>query len=279
MAKYTLTSYDPIEMELPKPQVPDSLVESQIEKLMEPLMEYREVAEDRGVLPGDFLVVTTRDARMDEAPAKNFIMEHSIYHVGAGEMPKTFDDELIGIKPGETKDVCAKIKLPLMKDGETADLTMSVDVEKILSASMPELTDEFVVEHFAPATDVEDFRRRVAGQFVLKNMAKDDPQFPDLVLGRLAERLVETPDEADRMPGMPDDALKITCAIDALAEHLDLDLDEEQIIAQMPGEDAGQREMIYEQLKEQGKLDEAKVFAQREAALAWLVNNSTVAYA
>lgn len=279
MTKYTLTSYEPIEMELPKPQVPDSLVESQIEKLLEPHMEYREVAEDRGVLPGDFLVVTTRNARMDEAPAKNFIMDHSIYHVGAGEMPKTFDDELIGIKPGETKDVCAKIKLPLMKDGETADLCMTVEVEKILSASKPELTDAFVVEHFAPATDVADFRKRVAGQFMLKDMAKDDPQFPDLVLGRLAERLVEEPDEADRLPGMPDDALRITCAVDALADHLDLDLGKDQIIAQMPGEDAEQRAKIYDQLEEQGKLDEAKVFAQREAALAWLVNNSTVRYA
>lgn len=279
MAKYTLTSYDPIQMELPKPQVPDSLVESQIQKLMEPHLEYREVAEDRGVLPGDYLVVTTRDARMDGTPAKNFIMDHSIYHVGAGEMPKAFDDELVGVRPGEVKEVCAKIKLPLVKNGETADLCMSVEVEKILSASMPELTDAFVAEHFAPAVDVDDFRKRVAGQFMLKDMAKDDPQFPDLVLGRLAERLVEEPDEADRLPGMPDDALRITCAVDALADHLELDLDEEQIIAQMPGDDAEQRAKIYEQLKDQDKLGEAQVFARREAALSWLVNNSTVRYA
>lgn len=278
MAKYTLTSYEPIEMELPKPQVPESLVDSQIEKLMEPLAEYHEIQEDRGVLPGDFLVVTTRDARIDEAPAKNFIMERSIYHVGAGEMPKTFDDELIGMKAGETRAVCAAIKLPLMKDGDQAQLRMEVDVEKILSAERPELTDAFVAEHFAPAADVEDFRRRVAGQFAAKDMAKDDPQFPDLVLGRLAERLVEEPDPADRLPGMPDDALRITCAIDALADHLGLELDQDQIVAQMPGEDADQRAKIYEQLVDQGKADEAIIFARREAALSWLVNHSTVSY-
>ena len=32
MPKYTLTSYDPVSLEMPKPQVPDSLVDSQIEK-------------------------------------------------------------------------------------------------------------------------------------------------------------------------------------------------------------------------------------------------------
>ena len=278
MAKYTLSSYDPIHIELPKPQVPPSLVETQINKMLEPLSKYQEIDDDRGVLPGDFLVVTTADAAMDGSPARNFIMEHSIYHVGAGEMPKTFDDELIGVKSGETKGVCAKIKLPLAKDGEASDLTMEVTVEKILTCTPPELTDELVQEHFSPATTVDEFREGVAKQFGLPDMAKDDPQFPDLVLGKLAERLVEEPDPADRVEGMPDDALRATCAIDALADHLDLDLTEEQIVAQMPGDDIEQKRKIHQQLKDQGMGDQAVVFAKREAALSWLVNKSSVSY-
>ncbi len=279
MAKYTLTSYEPVEVTLPKPQVPDSLVDAQIQKLLEPFSEFHEVAEDRGVLPGDHIVVTTRDAAIDGNPAKNFIMEHSIYHVGAGEMPKTFDDELIGMKPGQTKAVTAKIKLPLAQEGDASALTMEVDVERILSSISPELDDAFITENFAPATNLEEFRQGVAAQFGLPDMAKDDPHFPDIVLDEIAKRLVEDPDPADRMEGMPDDALRIMCAIDALADHLELELEAAQIIAQMPGEDAAQREQIYQQLVEQGKADEAKVFAQREAALSWLVNHSTVRYA
>ena len=49
MKKYTLTSYDPVELDLPKPQVPASLVDAQIEKLLEPMAEYHEIAEERGV--------------------------------------------------------------------------------------------------------------------------------------------------------------------------------------------------------------------------------------
>lgn len=278
MAKYTLSSYEPIHIELPKPQVPPSLVETQISKMLEPMSKYQEIAEDRGVVQGDFLVVTTADAAMDGNPARNFIMEHSIYHVGAGEMPKTFDDELIGVMPGETKDTCAKIKLPLAKDGEASNLTMKVTVEKILTCMPPELTDELVREHFAPATTVEEFREGVAKQFGLPDMAKDDAQFPDLVLGELAKRLVEEPDPADRMEGMPDDALRATCAIDALADHLELDLSEDQIIAQMPGDDLEQKMKIHQQLKDQGMADQAIVFAKREAALSWLVNKSSVSY-
>ena len=278
MATYTLSSYDPVEVKLPKPQVPPSLVDAQIEKLMEPFSEFHEVAEERGVLPGDHLVVTTRDAALDGNPANNFVMQHSVYHVGAGEMPKAFDDELIGVKPGQTKQVEAKIRMPLAQDGAASVLTMDVDVEKILRAQAPELTDAFITEHFAPATNLEEFRQGVAAQFGLPDMARDDPHFPDIVLAELAKRLVEDPDPADRMEGMPDDALRIMCATDALADHLGIRLDREQVIAQMPDDDPAQREQIYQQLVDQGKEDEAAVFARREAALSWLVNNSSVSY-
>lgn len=279
MARYTLTSYDPVEVEIPKPQVPPSLVDAQIEKLMEPFAEYHEIEDDRGALPGDYLVVTTRDAALDGNPASNFIMDRSIYHIGAGEMPKSFDDELIGMKAGQTRSIDAAIKLPLAKDGEASRLTMDVTVDKILYNKAPELTDEFITEHFAPATDLASFKEGVAKQFGLPDMAKDDPSFPDIVLEELAKRLVEDPDPADRLEGMPDDALRITCAIDALADHLGIELAEEQIIAQMPGNDEEQRRQIYQQLKDQGKAEEAAVFGRREAALSWLVNNSSVRYA
>lgn len=278
MSTYTLNSYDPIHIELPKPQVPSSLVDAQIKKMLEPLSRYQEIDDDRGVLPGDYLVVTTEDAAIDGNPAKNFIMQHSIYHVGAGEMPKTFDDELIGIRAGQQKDVRAKIKLPLSPVDGDSELTMKVSVEKILMNIPPELTDELVCEHFAPATTVEEFREGVAKQFGLPDMAKDDPKFPDLLLEELAKRLVEEPDPSDRLPGQPMDALRATCAIDALADHLDIQLDNDQVVAQMPGEDLEQRMKIMQQLKERGMEEEARVFAKREAALSWLVNNSSVSY-
>ncbi|MEG0759764.1 MAG: hypothetical protein RR505_15235, partial [Raoultibacter sp.] len=118
MKNYTLTSYEPVHLELPKPQVPDSLVDAQIDKLLEPLAEYHEIAEERGAARGDHLVVTTEDARIDGNPASNFVLEHSVYHVGAGEMPRTFEDAIIGMVPGETRDIEAQIKLPLGKDDD-----------------------------------------------------------------------------------------------------------------------------------------------------------------
>lgn len=278
MKKYTLNSYEPICIELPKPQVPASLVDAQIDKLLEPFSEYHEIEEDRGARMGDFLVVTTRDAAIDGNPARNFILEHSIYHLGAGEMPRSFDTEILGMKAGESKDVVAHIKMPLSKDNEPSALTMSVEVEKVLYCVTPELTDELVAEHFAPAKTIEEFKKGVASQFGLPDMKKDDPSFPDLVLDELAKRLVEDPDPADLMDGQPMSALRATCAIDALADHLGIELTDEEVTAQMPGNDAEQREKIRKQLEEQGLADQAYVFARREAALSWLVNNSRVTY-
>ena len=278
MAKYTLSSYEPVSMVLPKPQVPDDLVTQQIEKLMEPLSEYHEVAEDRPAALGDYIVVTTEDSRIDGNLAKHFILESSLYHLGAGEMPKTFDDAIVGMRVGETRDVKALIKMPLGKENDMSLLTMTVTVEKLLRCVHPELTDELVQKHFAPATTVAEFREGVAAQFGLPDMKKDDPKFPDLVLAEIAKRLVEEPDPSDALPGMPADALRITCAIDALADHLGLELTDEQVTAQMPGEDQEQREKIRKQLEDKGMGDQARVFARREAALGWLVNNSSVSY-
>ncbi len=279
MKRYTLTSYDPVEVVLPRPRVPEGLVDAQIEKLLEPLSEYHEVAEERGVRRGDYVVVTTEDAALDGAPARNFVLQHSIYHVGAGEMPRAFDDEILGMLPGEEREVVAKVKTPLAKEGGFSALTMTVYVEKILAMVAPELSDELVREHFAPATTVAEFREGVASKFGLPDMRRDDPQFPDVVLEELAKRLVEEPDLADLMDGQPMAALRATCAIDALADHLNIELTEEQVTAQMPGDDAEQREKIRKQLEDQGLGDRAYVFARREAALSWLVNNSHVSYA
>ncbi len=89
-------------------------------------------------------------------------------------------------------------------------------------------------------------------------MRKDDAQFPDLVLDELAKRLVEDPDPADLMPGQPLEALRATCAIDALADHLDIQLTDADVTAQMPGNDAEQKERIRQQLEDQGLGDEAR---------------------
>ena len=215
---------------------------------------------------------------MDGNPASHFNLTNSLYHLGAGEMPKPFDDAIIGMHEGETRDVKAMIKMPMGKMNGVSLLTMTVSVSKILYVVTPSLTDEFVQKEFAPAKTVEEFRSGVAAQFSLPDMKKDDPKFPDIVLNEIAKRLVETPSEEDRLPGMPDDALRITCAIDALANHLDINLSDDQITAQMPGDDQQQKEKIRKQLEEQGLGDQAIVFARREAALSWLVNNSNVSY-
>lgn len=279
MAKYTLTSYEGIDVTLPKPEVPDHIIDQKIKELVEPLAEYHEVSTNRPATMGDYVVVSTEDACVNGRTASNFALQHSLYHIGGGEMPQTFDDAIRGMAPGETRDVVAKIKLPFAQDDDDlADLTMTVHLEKVLYRIDPKLDDNLVKEHFAPATTVQEFREGVAKQFTLPNMSPSDPQLPDILLAELAKRLVEEPAEEDYIEGMPYDALRETCAIDALADHLGIELSEEQVIAQMPGESAEQRTKVYEQMKGQGLADDARRFACREAALSWLANNSTVSY-
>lgn len=278
MSAYTLSSYEPVHLVLPKPTVPQELIDKRIEAMLEPFSEYRDVEEDRGVLPDDYLTVTTQGAAINGNPAPYLTMQHALYRLGSGEMPLAFDNELVGMRPGQQKDVSVPlgVSMPLV-EGDS-ELTVCVTVERIHQCVRPELTDEFVSGHFAPLASVSELRRDVASHFRLPDMRKDDPRFPDMVLSELALRLVEEPDAADALEDEPMEALRVACAIDALADHLGIGADEALFEGEIVGDESGERKRLLDQLRSKGMEKEAHDLMRREAALAWLVENSTVAY-
>ena len=53
-------------------------------------------------------------------------------------MPKAFDDAIVGMRSGETRDVKAMIKMPMGKVGGMSLLSMTVTIGKILYTVKPE---------------------------------------------------------------------------------------------------------------------------------------------
>ena len=201
---------------------------------------------------GDHVVVTTVDARLDGNPASNFVLEHSLYHAGGGEMPRTFDEELVGMVPGETKDAEAKIKLPLAKDGDASPPYHAGD-----GGEDPELPHAGAYRRVRGRA----LRARHDGGRVPRGRGQavrparhgqERRPVPRPRADELAKRLVEDPDPADLLPGQPLDARASRAPSTRSPTTWTSSSPTPTSRAQMPGNDAEQREKIRQQLEDQG---------------------------
>ena len=276
MAKYTLTSYDPIEITVPKMSVPESYITARIEDKLEAAAKYYPIEEPRAVRMFDYLTVTTSDAAIDGNPAVFMNREHVFHALGSGEMPHEFDAALIGAQIGEMCEVSFGVRAALGADGGRSTMTMNVLVEQIYNRVMPPVTDELVAEHLAPISTVEELRKSICQEFLDQGRDRNNSMLADAVLQKVAKRLVEDPDPADAQPGMSAFDLRYTCAIDAFADHLGIELSADEATQYLPGDSLAQKQQIRAELEKSGQSEEFFQFARREATLERLIEDAKV---
>ena len=276
MAKYTLTSYDPVEVVLSKPQVPQDFALSRLE----PIAQYSLLEDERTVRMFDYLTITTTDAKLDGNPAVFMNREHVLYQVGSGEMPQGFDMAIVGMQVDDTREVSFAVASALGPEAGRSNMRLTVHVEGIYSRSVPELTDELVAQNFAPLKTVEELDQAIIDEYCQQIMPseKGDPEFANEILKVIAQRLVEEPDPADAMPEMGEFELRATCATDAFADHLDMTPTYDQITDFMPGDTHEEKMEARERFEAQGFARDLETFVRRELTLAYLIQNATIRY-
>ncbi len=186
-----LSSYDPVEIEMPPSEVTESEIDAQVEMLRGYHATFEDV-EDRGVEDSDFVTVKVVNIKNAEALAGDSRM----IAMGSGSLPNAFDEGLMGMKVGETKEISWT---PEVDGAEEA--SCEVTVNGIRARKLPELTDEFVKESFG---------------------------FDDIAAMRDAVKLELEQDKQSRLP-----QLKENRAVEKLAERLELeemDADYEQSV-------------------------------------------------
>ena len=189
-------------------------------------------------------------------------------------MPHPFDVELVGMMPNEVKS----ISIGGEEDGAVPFMSMTVTVDAIVTCELPELTNEFVKEHFPPAETVGELRRNVEKDFTIPDMPKDDPRFLNIIMKELVSRLVELPSRSELKPKQPMESLMEDCAVSALMDHMDIHLTEEEIIEQMPGKTHLDQKLAHDGLIGEGFEEEMLFYAKRGVALNWLIENSRVSF-
>ena len=279
MSEYTLSSYEPMDIRIPKPPIPKSMVADEIRRRLEPYYTFEAItSERRTVMGGDYLLITIQNAEMDGNEADMFNGEDKLYKLGTGDMPASFDDMLLGMKAGETKRAILGMDSALAPDGKMSMITLECTVERILNAKPPELTEEFLQEHFPPCKTAEDFTEMVMSEFTLNDPEKDDKNYMSRIVNVLLDRLEQVPtDDIVRQYGSMIDA-RIACALDAFADHLEIELTEDEVINLMPAEDPENKLKVYQKFVDAGRVEDAYSRARQLTVLNWLHEHSTIAY-
>lgn len=125
-------------------QVTDEEMEAQLKLLQKNMTQQIPITEDRPVQENDSVMIDYEGFK-DGMPfpetqkTKNFTMK-----IGAGAISKTLDQELIGMKPGENREITVNFPEDHFNDKlANHEITFHVTLHEIREEILPEIDDEF----------------------------------------------------------------------------------------------------------------------------------------
>jgi trigger factor len=311
---FDLPAYDSLNVTVDALEVPDSLVDEQIEILRRRFGARTPV--ERPVAAGDIVTVSL-EARKDGEELEDAKAEGMDYTVGSGQMLDGLDDAVTGLSVGESADFRSTLVGGPLK-GDEVDVT--VTVTKVVEEELPEVDDEFaqLASEFDTVDEMRaDLSSRMAQAARLEQassardavledlIARVDIPVPQGVLAEelearreqirtqladagltLQQYLDDTDDEHDEDAFWADvekrsgDALKAQILLDKVADENQLDVDQNDLTqhiirkAQQEGTSPNQ---IAEHLQEHPHhIQEYMLEIRRGKALALLVEAATV---
>ena len=151
-----------LELEKDEVTVTDEDVQARLEGLRNVYSTLENLESDRGVIEGDFVYVDF-EGKHEDKPIKELTQENYLLEIGSRRFLPGFEEQLTGMKTGESKEIA--IKIPdkyYLKEIEGKEISFSVTVKDIKKKVLPELDDDFIknFEKYESLNDLkQDIRR------------------------------------------------------------------------------------------------------------------------
>lgn len=162
----TLTSYEPVEIEMPADHATEDQIDAEIDALLEHYQDMVDAPANTKVKAGKWIdmKISATDDNGEDIPSVT--AESTRYCVGSGLYPESFDNEIIGMKKGDSKQFAIDTPTEPTANmvtllGKTAKINFDITIETVKKQVVPELTDEWVKEKIGVDT-VEDLRKEIA---------------------------------------------------------------------------------------------------------------------
>lgn len=199
-----LGDYKGLEVTKLPTEVTDAEVEAQIQDHLAKKAEL-ELKEDEAIVEGDTTVIDFEGFVAGEAFEGGKGEDYSL-EIGSGSFIPGFEEQLVGAKAGESKDVV--VTFP--EEYHAAELagkeaTFKVAIKEVKTKVLPELNDEFAKEIDPEVETVEALRTKIKETTVAQKEAESEGSLRDELVEKAAENAeMEVPaaminSEVDRM--------------------------------------------------------------------------------
>lgn len=161
-----LSSYDPVEIELPKEGASEAEIDEQLEGLREHYHTLENAAAATKVKPDSTVEIAMKATDDKGEDIASLTTEGRPYGLGGGLFPAEFDEQLIGLKKGQsvsfTLDIPEQptVMLSALK-GKTSKIDFEVEIKVVKKKVLPEVTEEWARDTMG-FEGIEDMRARIA---------------------------------------------------------------------------------------------------------------------
>lgn len=159
-----LSSYEPVEIELPGVEATDADIDAQIEELRNYYYDFEDAPASAKIEEGSFAEISLSAKDADGQPIDSLQTESRLYESGMGLFPKAFDEGLMGMKMGDEKSIEVDMSEPSLMGQNMADagkITLDVEIKQVKKKVLPELNDEWA-KNTAGFESLAELRQRVA---------------------------------------------------------------------------------------------------------------------
>ena len=185
LPKVELTSIEPVSIEMPPDEATEAEIEAHLDNLRDYYHTYQTIDDpEHKAEMGDYVDLTMTCTRSDTSEIRGLTNVDRLIGLGAGTMPASFDEHIVGAKRGEKLAFDFEVEdssNPQFGDGK---LKAEVEVKGFRTCIVPELDDAFAQK--LGSKDVEELRGAV--KMALDNDKRKE--LPNLMVERCMEQLV-----------------------------------------------------------------------------------------
>ncbi len=125
-------------------RVTDQEMDAQVAMLQKNLAQQKPIIEDRAAQKDDFVLVDYEGFKDGKPFAETQKTENFTMKIGTGHILKTFDEQVIGMKPGDKKEIKVNFPEDYFNDKlANLEINFQVTLHEIREEVLPEIDDEF----------------------------------------------------------------------------------------------------------------------------------------